>query len=437
MLFIMNIRATLQVLWFPEVALMLTQSSASKLQLEKLKAHLKTERYCPPVQQLYPALAGRFLQYLERQAISIGAVSQSDVDSFLRLQHRKCCKRHEKAPPFRKWRRPYTAAVNMLLRMVYGRWPVPPEPVTAIEIFHKEILQDYDAWLRDLRGLQPITRAKRAKHARQFLAALGPRGSKNGLMRIGAAEIDAYVEKRCAGFARQSIEDCTVCLRDFLRHLHRTQRTALNLGRAVIGPRIYDYEHIPSAMKSEYVEKILKFTSQDRSSRGLRDYALLILLAVYGLRAAEIIRLRLEDIDWRYEILRVRHSKTGTSSELPLLPEAGEAVLQYLQNVRPKSTHREVFLYTRAPYRPYATGAVLNSVINARLRALEIRPESRKGAHAFRHALAVSLLRTAVPFKIIGDILGHTSARSTAVYLKLATDDLRTVGLELPRSVGL
>ena len=182
--------------------------------------------------------------------------------------------------------------------------------------------------------------------------------------------------------------------------------------------------------------QVLEVTREDRSPIGLRDYAILTLLATYGLRAAEIVRLRLEDLDWRREVLRVRHSKTGTYSELPLLREPGEALLGYLEKARPPSAHREVFLRIHAPHRPFKAGSILNCVTRARLRAAGVTPQGRNGPHAFRHARAVSLLRSGVPLKIIGDVLGHTSAQATAEYLKLATDDLRAVGLELPSGVS-
>jgi integrase/recombinase XerD len=131
----------------------------------------------------------------------------------------------------------------------------------------------------------------------------------------------------------------------------------------------------------------------------------------------------------------VRHSKTGAESELPLVREAGEAVLSYLEKARPKSKHRELFLQVRAPYRAYKHGSILNCVISARLKMAGITPRGRKGPHAFRHARAVSLLHAAVPLKVIGDVLGHRSEKSTAVYLKLATEDLRAVGLNIPEEV--
>ena len=244
-----------------------------------------------------------------------------------------------------------------------------------------------------------------------------------------------HLKQCCVGFRRASIEDRAVCLRDFLRHLHRSELTAADLSGTVIGPRIYEHEDIPSALRADEILRVLEVTREDLSPTGLRDYAILMPLAAYGLRAAEIVRLRLEDLDWRREVLRARHSKTGTYSELPLLNEPGEALLGYLEKARPPSTYREIFL--RSP----AASSVQSRLDHQRVtRARSARRSAgaagQTGPHAFRHARAVSLLRSGVPLKIIGDVLGHTSAQATAEYLKLATDDLRAIGLELPSGVS-
>jgi integrase/recombinase XerD len=404
--------------------------------IERLRNHLKAEEYSPAIQRSYPTVAHHFLDYCDGKALAIEAVRSAHLTKFLRRQYRLFSKRHGKSPSFQKWRLRYTSALHMLLRLVHGRWPVAVPPATALEAFHRDVVQDYDAWLRDLRGLHPETRTKRTTHALRLLTALGTRGAQESLARLSVPDIDAYLKQSCRGLRRASIEDCTVCLRDFLRHLYRSGRTASDLSHTVIGPRIYDREDIPAALRPEDVQKVLQVTREDRSAIGLRDYAILLLLATYGLRAGEIVRMHLEDIDWRRDVLRVRHSKTGTYSELPLLREPGEAVLRYLEKARPRSTHREIFLRIQAPHRPFKAGSILNCVTSARLRAAGLTPQGRKGPHAFRHARAVSLLRSGVPLKIIGDVLGHTSAAATAEYLKLATEDLRAVGLELPSGVS-
>lgn len=415
---------------------MATPTSINGLLIEKLRIHLKAEGYSDRVQQSYPARARHFLEYCDARKLAIEGVHSVHVTRFLRRQYRLFRRRYAEPPLFLRWRHRYTGAIHMLLRLVHGRWPVPNPPATALEAFHRDLVDKYDAWLRDLRGLHAETRTKRTTHALRFLMSLGPGADQDGLAGLSVRDIDAYLKQSCTGLRRSSIEGCTVCLRDFLRHLHRYGRTALDLSGTVIGPRIYDHEDIPCALDPEDVRRVLEVTRDDSRAVGLRDYAILTLLATYGLRAAEIVRLRLEDIDWRRDVLCVRHAKTGTYSELPLLREPGEAVLRYLQKARPPSAYREVFLRIQAPHRPFKDSSILNCVTSARLRAAGIIPKGRKGPHAFRHARAVSLLRSGVSLKIIGDVLGHTSAAATAEYLKLATEDLRTVGLDLPSGVS-
>lgn len=412
------------------------QSSSTASRLEEFEIHLRTNRYAAAIQRSYLWIAQRFVDYLGRKCIAVEEAYALECEDFLRWELRSWRRRHGRNPRnIFEWRRRYKTAVNVFLRLVHGHWPVTATPVTAIEAFHRDLAQGYDAWMRELRGLASVTRSTRTTQALVFLTELGPRGEQERLAHLGVRDIDAYLQQRCKGLRRQTIEGYTVCLRSFLRYLHGSGRTALDLSSIVIGPRIYDNEQIPSALRPEEIQTIVAATRQDCSPIGRRDYAFLMLLATYGLRAGEIIALRLEDIDWQKEILRVRHSKTGAVSELPLLCEPGEAVLSYLEKARPESKRREVFLQLQAPYQAYKSGSILNCVIGARLKMAGITPRSRKGPHAFRHARAVSLLHAAVPLKIIGDVLGHRSAESTAVYLKLATEDLRAVGLNIPKEV--
>jgi integrase/recombinase XerD len=416
---------------------MSTQISTDDLLIKKLRTHLKAEEYSRSIQQCYPSLARHFLDYCVSKRVSMEAVRSAHITQFLRRQYRQFRQRHQESSlPFQKWRWRYTSVLRILLPLAHRTWPVVDPPATKLEALQRGILLDYDTWLRDLRGLCPETRIKRTTHALRFLSSLGLRADEDGLARVNVRDLDAYIRRCCRGLRRASIEDYAVCLRDFLRHLHRSGRTITDLSGTIVGPRIYAREDIPSALPAEDVQRVLEVTQDDHSRVGLRDYAMLMLLATYGLRAAEIVRMRIGDVDWRHDVLRVRHSKTGTHSELPLLREPGEALLRYLEKARPSSAHREVFLRIYAPHRPFKRGSILNHVTNARLREAGITPQGRKGPHAFRHARAVSLLRSGVPLKIIGDVLGHTSAQATGEYLKLATEDLRAVGLELPSGVS-
>lgn len=239
------------------------------------------------------------------------------------------------------------------------------------------------------------------------------------------------MDARAPGQRRVSLKDYAERLRSLLRYMYRTRYVASDLAAHVVSPTLYAYEGIPSILEPDQIAAVLETTKRDRSPMGLRDYAMLLLLATYGLRSGEVRNLAIEDIDWRSETLRVRHSKTGVCSHLPLLPHVGEALLAYLRHGRPKTDRREIFMRSRAPYRPLRTFA---SEVRSRLSAAGVKPPGKSGPHIFRHARAVEMLRASVPQKIIGDLLGHRSTEATIPYLKLATEDLRAIALDVPGS---
>lgn len=416
---------------------MATQQSEHHARIDQLKAYLISEGYCAEVQRHYPPIAWRFLVYLGDQKRSVETARVSDVEGFLRRERRAYRKRHKHAPgDVDAWRIERAAPARLLLRLVHGQWPLQTSPTTRREAFHRELLGGYDTWMRELRGLAASTRLDRVAEAQRILDSLGDRSDPDVLKNVEVRDIDAHVHRRSAGLRRSSIKYVTGSLRVFLRYLYGSGRTVRDLSSSVTSPTMYAYEGIPSALAPEDFRRVLAATRQDRTAGGLRDYAIILLLATYGLRAGEITALRLEDIDWKKDVLHVRHSKTGAHSNLPLLKEPGEAVLAYLKRGRPRTALREVFLCLPAPLRPFRDGSTLYTTIRNRLTAAGVTPEGKKGPHAFRHARAVSLLRAAVPLKAIGDILGHRSELSTGTYLKLATEDLRAVALDIPTAVS-
>jgi integrase/recombinase XerD len=416
---------------------MSTLPSNCRVRIEQLRAFLRGEGYCAEVQRHYPPIARRFLAYLEDHKRSIETAQSSDIEGFLRREHRTYRKRHRCAPRnIRAWRTEHAAPARLLLRLAHGHWPRELPPTSRRDDFHRALLGGYDAWMGELRGLSVNTRRDRIADAKRLLDALGDRSDRDGLKSLGANDIDEYVNERSARLRRPSVKCMTGNLRIFLRYLYGIGATARDVSSSVASPTLYAYEGIPSALRPEDVAKTLAVTRQDRTAAGVRDYAILQLLATYGLRAGEVTALRLDDIDWKRDILHVRHSKTGTHSSLPLLRAPGEALLAYLERARPQAALREVFLCQKAPYRAFKDGSSLYRTVRNRLNAARVTTPGKKGPHAFRHARAVSLLRAAIPLKAIGDILGHRSALSTGAYLKLATEDLRAVALDVPMAVS-
>lgn len=403
--------------------------------LSLLKDHLEKERYSPKTTPHWISEATKFLTFVAKQRLTVAAVQPETVEHYLRLAKGRYRRRHGHSPDYVGWRCSHTNGIHMLLRLIHGQWPPVPLAVTPSEIFQREIRDAYAQSLSELRGLSPDTVSDRSAEAGRFLVWLGQRASCEAVALLAVGDVDNYMKDRAGSLRRPTLKSIATQIRSFLQWLHATARTTRDLSTAVSAPTLYAFESIPSALRSEDVNKILTAAAQDSTPKGVRDYAILTLLARYGTRAGEIAALRLEDVDWRKDSIRIHHTKTGATSYLPLLPEVGEAILKYLQTARPKTPFREIFIRTRAPYRPFENGSSLYSSIRRWVDAAGVVTTGKRGPHAFRHARAVSMLRAAATLKEIGDVLGHRASDSTLVYLKLATEDLRRIALEVPVGV--
>lgn len=386
----------------------------------------------------YVATARHFLASLAQRRVAVERASEDHISGFVEQQRRIYRRKHGHSPrDVANWQRSKTSGVRMLLRLAHGEWPPPCPPRDVQDSFRRQLRAEYTQWLSDARGLAADSIKLLGAQAAQFLEWLGERCIGDRLSEITVADINTYLAGRSPLLRRATRTGLASGLRSFLRYLYAHGRILHDLAPEVPKPSLYAFETIPSALSPSDIVTVLEATRRDRTPKGLRDYAILILLSNYGLRAGEITGLRLEDVNWRSERLHVRHSKTGAASVLPLLAPVGEAILDYLRHGRPACQQREIFLRVCAPYLPLRSGSSLHTCITSRLEQAGVSIRGKHGPHAFRHARAVSLLRAAVPVKVIGDVLGHRSASSTAVYLKLATDDLRAVGLEVPLEVRL
>lgn len=406
--------------------------------IERLACQLKASEYSRSATQKRMAAARQFLIYLGKQGIDISRTTAAHEQLFLAHQLKAYRRRHGHAPrDLNSWRWGYTSGIHMVMRLAQGQWPPSKLPACPEEAFRRDLCDAYAQWLSDVRGLAATTIPNRRAEAKRFLESLGERGGdKARLAHITVADLDHYLMQRAPQLRRTTRQRLVLCLRGFLRYIHIQGLIEEDLSGSLVSPRRYAFESIPPALRAEHVEAVLKAAKKDRTPKGLRDQAILLLLATYGLRAGEIVALRLNDIDWRKDRLCVRHSKTGCESLLPLLASVGEAILAYLRHGRPQTRVREVFLRIRAPFQPLRAGSSLYHMVEHRLQKAEITLKRKHGPHAFRHARAVSLLNAGIVMKSIGDVLGHRSPDSTAIYLKLATPELRQVGLEIPMGVS-
>jgi site-specific recombinase XerD len=304
----------------------------------------------------------------------------------------------------------------------------PPEPTSPSRV--ATLTRAYAAMLGDLRGLTPKTVHAHVATATAFLDSLAYETAPSHLAGVTARDLEAFV--RCAGghLGRGALQHTVAQLRSFLRFLAGRGAIRAGLEQQIDTPRLYRLEQLPRSLPWGTVRALLRAIDQT-APPGRRDYTMLFLIATYGLRASEIVALTLDAIDWRRRLLRVPPRKNGTSLLLPLTDPVGTVLVCYLRRGRPASPHRELFLRAHAPagvLKPTAVAEVFQKWV--RRSGL---PIPFQGAHCLRHSYAVHLLRRGIPLKTLGDLLGHRTAESTRVYLRLATDDLRHVALRLPR----
>jgi site-specific recombinase XerD len=399
--------------------------------LSRLFDRLESEGYCRKVITTYLGPCRRFLKHLQGRKLTVHTAQAKDVDRYLKGL-RMITK--PGAPATSHLRRQHRAGIHHLLRLFHDKWP-PTGPMSKAERSRDELVAAYDEWLNHVRGLAVATRTLRRAEAHTLLTWWHQRTSKLDQQSLGVADLDAYVQWRSRTVRRTSVPTICGALRSFLRYLHGCGRIAADLSTVILAPRVYKLDGIPSTLRGDAVTRMLRAARKKRSAVGRRDYAILKLLVTYGLRGCELVALRLEDIDWRNERLQIRHTKTKTHAELPLLRGPAEAILDYLRYGRPKSPRREVFLRSIAPYRALCGAPALYKIVKRNLVDPQLLPPGRRGSHALRHARAASLLDGAVPLKTIGDVLGHRSPSSTMIYLQWATKDLRNVALEVPAGV--
>ena len=240
-------------------------------------------------------------------------------------------------------------------------------------------------------------------------------------------EIDGFV-KTLAGYAPKTLNVSMFALRTFCDWLFESGITPSNL-RSVV-PSVFNVNrrNVPATWSKEETEKIL--TAVDRASPcGKRDYAILLLIARLGLRKSDITNLTFENLDWANSRISLVQTKTKTSLILPLLPDIGDAIIDYLRHGRPQSDSPYVF--TKQQY-PFAQICNIYSILEKHLHRAGIRRKAGapKGPHTLRHSLAGRLLEKGVTIETICAILGHANVTSTLDYMKIDIVSLRSCAID-------
>lgn len=307
-----------------------------------------------------------------------------------------------------------------------------PMPLTEAEIARAALLTDFETYLVKQRGLSPRSIPHSVGFARRFLDhRFGEAMPDPG--RLHPADVIGFMGHVLASARR----DKTVAthVRIFLQYLFGCGATATNLALSVPKTAKRWAARLPRHLSPDGVEAVLA-SVRDNQRHGARDYAMLLLMARLGLRAAEVVAIQLDDIDWRAGELLVR-GKGKLHDRMPISVEVGDALSRYLREERGPANCRTLFVAHRAPHRPFKDGTIVNAILKDALKATGQKPVTPYvGSHLLRHSLATQLVNTGASLDEVGDVLRHRSRSSTMIYARLDIDGLRSIAQPWPVAGG-
>jgi site-specific recombinase XerD len=358
-----------------------------------------------------------FSRWLKQNHIDVPALDSKVVDRFLRLRRRQ-----------QRVRRGDAKALERLLTMLCQTGVVKPHQPRVADNTRSRIINEFQRYLLQERGLSPLTLLNYVPVVEQFLAERFHNRAPNFAM-LRATHVTGFVLRHARQLSPVRAGLMVTALRSFFRYLRHRGAIATDLAGCVPTVPNWSFSTLPRFLPAATVERILECCDRT-TSVGRRNHAILLLLARLGVRAGEVVGLSLDDIDWSTGQITIR-GKGGKSAQLPLAADVGAALAAYLRHDRPRSVSRRVFLRHRAPLVGFANSSTISSLVMRALKHAGVE-SAHTGAHVLRHSLATSLLRQGGSLDEIGELLRHQSPNTTAIYAKVDVTALHTLALPWP-----
>lgn len=280
------------------------------------------------------------------------------------------------------------------------------------------LLQSFCDWMRKQRGTTDATLSNYSLPIKAFI-------ERADLGRLDARCVREFVLEYSRSTGWSAAKQCTTALRMFLRFLVSEGRCPASLLGAIPTLAHWRLSSLPRCLPAEDVERLIASCDTSRPV-GRRDRAILLLLARLGLRAGDIVHLRLQDIDWKGAWIHVC-GKSRQQVRLPLSQEVGEAIVTYVQDGRPPSCSDALFLRIRAPFRALASHCAVSVIVDRALRRAGVKRPARGAAHLLRHSVASSMLRQGATLQDIATLLRHRSVETTQIYAKVDVRSLMQI----------
>lgn len=379
----------------------------------------RDEGYPPRTVLNHVQLIASLNEYLRRTGRGTRNVDERLIARFIRRE------------PRARWSPGPSVTLRRLLALLRETKATPPAtPPPDLRTPAERLADEFRAYLRNERGLSEATIYGYTFSVASFLKRMFGK-QKVSFARLTGREITAFLPWEIKRRRLRHTDNLLAGMRAFLRFMHLVGRLKIDLSPVVPHAAKWSLAGLPKHLPPGAAEKVLAACDRSRP-RGRRDYAILLLLARLGLRASEVLRLTLDDIDWKNGHILVRSKKGPGLGRMPLPKDVGRAIIVYMRKDRPPSAHRRVFLRVIAPYKPLNSGAAVLSVMVGRYITLAGVDSVRKGAHTFRHTLATEMLRRGASLGEIGHVLRHSNPNSTAIYAKVDLEALRALALPWP-----
>lgn len=273
---------------------------------------------------------------------------------------------------------------------------------------------------------------KQSSYLMDYLAAQG----MNDFTAVTLDTVNAYI-RTLAGFSYKTVEQHICSLRAFFRFLYQEGIMPDDLAAKMPMVKARKQTAIPSVWTHEELKQLVGAIDRE-SPKGRRDYAIILIACRLGLRCTDIKNLCFENFNWTEKKICFTQSKTGQPMELPLVPDVGWAVIDYLKYGRPKVDSSRIFVRHMAPFLPFAEGDHLDQLIRTYMVKAHIPMRGKhRGMHSLRHTMASVLLEKDTPLPVISDIIGHLDTNSTAVYLKVDMERLAECPLDFEEVIRL
>ncbi len=387
--------------------------------LDGLAAEFQRASYARNTARRVLSICGQFSYYVGLAGVTVKDIDEAVVDRFLASE--LVADGIFQAGPM---------AMGHVLRylrkqgIIDPATPPPPHPFAST-------LEGFDDYLRSVRGLAATTRQGYLSRAQAFIDWLHGRYGDQALKQLAGSDVLEFITEELGRQQSRSFR-AHVCsnLRGFLRYLHTSGTVDTDLARVV--PRVSTprLASLPQRLGWEQVRALIDGVDTSHPD-GMRDKAILLLLATLGLRSGEVRSLELSDIAWRAGELRLPHTKTRRERILPLLAEVGAALADYVLHGRPAVEIPQVFLRHGPRPGPMVTPNTIIWIVRRHLHRAGIYV-ARGGAHMLRHSLATRMVNAGVPIKSVADVLGHASIDTTAIYTKVDERTLAAVALPFP-----